>query len=44
MRVLRKRPKSAAVNDGDTFYFKKDFKHAYYRLKINTVQMREKPG
>merc|ERR1712113_706484 len=44
VRVLRKRPKSAAINDGDTFYFKRDFKHSYYRIKINTVQMREKPG
>ena len=34
IRVLRKRPKSASINDTDKFSFKNDFKHSYFRIKV----------
>ena len=41
VRVLRKRPQSAKVEDGDKFHFKSDFKHSNRQIKINSIQMRE---
>jgi len=41
VRVLRKEPKGREVEDGDTFSFESDFKHALIRIKVNSIQMRE---
>ena len=41
MRVLRKDPKGREVEDGDVFSFEKDFKQNLFRIKVNSIQMRE---
>mmetsp|Transcript_6002 Transcript_6002/g.17169 ORF Transcript_6002/g.17169 Transcript_6002/m.17169 type:complete len:735 (-) Transcript_6002:2064-4268(-) len=40
-RVLTKEPKGRDVNDGDTFVFNAGFSAQLYRIKINSIQMRE---
>ena len=40
-RVLRKEPKGRDVDDTDAFYFDETFKHPLYRIKVNSIQMRE---
>jgi cullin-4 len=40
-RVLRKEPKGRDVEDEDSFFFEDTFKNALYRIKINSIQMRE---
>jgi len=41
VRVLRKRPKGKDVLDGDSFTFPLDFKHKLFRIKVNTIQLKE---
>lgn len=41
MRVLTKEPKGKEVEDGDVFVFNKEFSHKLYRIKINTIQLKE---
>uniref|UniRef100_A0A7S3REU1 Cullin-4 n=1 Tax=Strombidinopsis acuminata TaxID=141414 RepID=A0A7S3REU1_9SPIT len=41
VRVLRKEPKGRDVNDTDAFFFDTTFKHSLFRIKINSIQMRE---
>ena len=41
VRVLTKEPKGREVNDGDVFAFNAGFTHQLYRIKINSIQMRE---
>ena len=41
VRVLRKDPKGREVEDGDVFSFEKDFKQNLFRIKVNSIQMRE---
>lgn len=41
VRVLTKEPKGRDVNDGDTFSFNAAFTAQLYRIKINSIQMRE---
>mmetsp|Transcript_20842 Transcript_20842/g.46666 ORF Transcript_20842/g.46666 Transcript_20842/m.46666 type:complete len:729 (-) Transcript_20842:640-2826(-) len=41
VRVLRKEPKGRDVEDGDVFFFESTFKHQLFRIKINSIQMRE---
>jgi len=40
-RVLRKEPKGRDVAEDDVFYFDSSFKHQLFRIKINSIQMRE---
>jgi len=40
-RVLRKEPKGRDVDDTDVFYYDATFKHQLFRIKINSIQMRE---
>jgi len=40
-RVLRKEPKGRDVADDDVFFFDADFKHPLFRIKVNSIQMRE---
>ncbi|EDO35660.1 predicted protein [Nematostella vectensis] len=42
-RVIKKRPQSKDIEDGDIFTFNKEFKHKLIRIKINQVQMKETP-
>mmetsp|Transcript_45216 Transcript_45216/g.98348 ORF Transcript_45216/g.98348 Transcript_45216/m.98348 type:complete len:737 (+) Transcript_45216:130-2340(+) len=41
VRVLRKEPKGRDVADEDQFFFDDEFKHQLFRIKINSIQMRE---
>jgi len=41
VRVLRKEPKGREVEEGDVFSFEKDFKQQLFRIKVNSIQMRE---
>lgn len=41
VRVLRKEPKGRDVDESDTFHFDATFKHPLFRIKINSIQMRE---
>jgi len=41
VRVLRKQPKGRDVGDEDIFYFDTAFKHQLFRIKINSIQLRE---
>jgi cullin-4 len=41
VRVLRKEPKGRDVADSDAFFFDTSFKHQLFRIKINSIQMRE---
>ena len=41
VRVLVKEPKGREVGDGDTFSFYSDFSEKQYRIKINSIQMKE---
>jgi cullin 4 len=43
MRVLGKEPKGKDVGDDDVFRFHADFTHKLYRIKINTIQLKETP-
>ena len=40
-RVLRKEPKGRDVDDTDEFHYDASFKHNLFRIKINSIQMRE---
>lgn len=40
-RVLRKEPAGREVEDGDAFHVVADFTHKLYRIKINTIQLKE---
>ena len=41
IRVLRKEPKGRDVADDDVFFYESAFKNGLYRIKINSIQMRE---
>jgi len=41
VRVLRKEPKGREIENDDQFYFDSTFKHQLFRIKINSIQMRE---
>mmetsp|Transcript_2995 Transcript_2995/g.4280 ORF Transcript_2995/g.4280 Transcript_2995/m.4280 type:complete len:759 (-) Transcript_2995:246-2522(-) len=41
VRVLTKQPKGREVEDSDSFVINSDFSHKLYRIKINTIQMKE---
>jgi len=41
VRVLRKEPKGRDVEEGDAFSFESGFKQALFRIKVNSIQMRE---
>jgi len=41
VRVLRKEPKGRDVTVEDVFFFDHTFKHALFRIKISSIQMRE---
>ena len=41
LRPLTKHPKGRDVNDTDTFSINNDFSHERFRVKINTIQMKE---
>ncbi|KAG5461291.1 MAG: Cul4b protein [Olpidium bornovanus] len=43
VRVLLKEPKGREVNATDTFCLNDDFKHSLFRIKVNTIQMKETP-
>jgi len=40
-RVLRKEPKGRDVADDDVFFFDSNFKNPLFRIKVNSIQMRE---
>jgi len=40
-RVLTKQPKGKDVDDTDTFMFNADFSNKLYRIKINSIQLKE---
>ena len=40
-RVLRKEPKGRDVDDTDVFWYDASFRHQLFRIKINSIQMRE---
>jgi cullin 4 len=40
-RVLTKTPKGKDVNDGDVFVVNDEFSNKLYRIKINTIQLKE---
>ena len=44
VRVLRKEPKGRDVEEGDKFFFEDQFKQPLFRIKINSIQMREADG
>lgn len=39
--MLQKEPKGRDVNDSDTFVFNGDFTAKLYRIKINSIQLKE---
>lgn len=41
VRVLTKTPKGKDVNETDSFGVNESFRHDSYRIKINTVQLKE---
>ena len=41
VRVLTKEPKGRDVGDSDSFKFNADFTERLYRIKINSIQMKE---
>jgi len=41
IRVLQKKPKGRDVNDDDVFVFNHEFRAKPFRLKINSIQLRE---
>eukprot|EP01023_Acetabularia_acetabulum_P049241 TRINITY_DN5249_c0_g1_i7.p1 TRINITY_DN5249_c0_g1~~TRINITY_DN5249_c0_g1_i7.p1 ORF type:complete len:627 (+),score=66.81 TRINITY_DN5249_c0_g1_i7:256-1881(+) len=41
VRVLKKIPKGAEIDDADEFVFNEDFSNNLYRIKINTIQLKE---
>ncbi|KAF1329324.1 Cullin family protein, partial [Globisporangium splendens] len=41
VRVLQKHPKGKEVEDGDSFVFNSSFANQLYRIKINSIQMKE---
>jgi len=41
VRVLTKQPKGRDVEDADTFIINDEFTHKLYRIKINTIQLKE---
>jgi hypothetical protein len=43
VQVLRKEPRSREINDTDTFVFNEKFTSRLFRIKINTIQLKETP-
>ena len=41
VRVLRKEPKGRDVDESDAFHVDREFKHQLFRIKVNSIQMRE---
>lgn len=41
LKVLLKEPSTAEIEDTDQFCFNEDFQDAHYRIRINTVQIKE---
>jgi len=41
VRPLTKEPKGKEVGDEDVFNFNDDFRHKLYRIKVNSIQMKE---
>jgi len=41
VRALIKNPKGREVDDEDVFHFNKEFKQKLFRIKINSIQMKE---
>jgi len=41
VRALRKEPKGRNVDETDFFFFDNSFKHPLFRIKVNSIQMRE---
>ena len=41
VRVVVKEPKGREVNDGDSFSFNQAFSEKLYRIKINSIQLKE---
>jgi cullin-4 len=41
VRALRKEPKGKEVDDADVFTYNSEFKDPLFRLKINTIQVKE---
>mmetsp|Transcript_22578 Transcript_22578/g.27227 ORF Transcript_22578/g.27227 Transcript_22578/m.27227 type:complete len:742 (+) Transcript_22578:315-2540(+) len=41
VRVLLKEPKGRDVEDGDLFHFNSGFTHQQFRIKVNSIQMKE---
>jgi cullin-4 len=41
VRVLRKEPKGREVDEADVFSFESGFKQQLFRIKVNSIQMRE---
>ena len=41
VRILSKEPKTAEIADSDTFRYNEDFVAKLFRLKINTIQLKE---
>jgi len=41
VRPLSKEPKGKEVADSDVFHFNNDFRHKLYRIKVNSIQMKE---
>merc|ERR1711879_398493 len=41
VRPLTKEPKGKEVGDDDVFNFNDDFRHKLYRIKVNSIQMKE---
>lgn len=39
--MVTKEPKGREVNDGDTFSFNQAFSEKLYRIKINSIQLKE---
>jgi len=43
VRPLQKRPQGKDVNDNDVFHFNHELRHKLYRIKINSIQLKETP-
>lgn len=41
VRVLQKEPRGREVNDGDRFVFNRDLTAKLYRIKVNSIQLKE---
>jgi len=43
VRPLHKKPQGKDVNEDDVFHFNNELRHKLYRIKINSIQMKETP-